>query len=203
MPLGIGPPGTKTMGIWPNEAAPMNRPGTILSQMPNNMAPSKASWESDTAVANAITSRLNSDSSMPARPCVTPSHMAGTPPATCAVAPTARAAARITSGYFSKGWCADNMSLYDVTTPMFGMACCNRGLSSPEAARTCARFEQASLPRAGSTSLRLRVRSRYSPRVAAERPPIRSVTSAITSWIFCLSLAGAIFIRTSYGRGAR
>ena len=76
----------------------MNRPGTILSQMPNNNAPSKASCESATAVASAITSRLNSDSSMPARPCVTPSHMAGTPPATCAVAPATRAAARITSG---------------------------------------------------------------------------------------------------------
>jgi hypothetical protein len=37
------------------------------------------------AVAMAITSRENSDSSMPGWPCVTPSHMAGTPPATCAV----------------------------------------------------------------------------------------------------------------------
>ena len=99
----MGPPGTKMMGIWPNEAAPMNSPGTILSQMPNNNAPSKASCDSATAVASAITSRLNSDSSMPARPCVTPSHMAGTPPATCAVAPATRAAARITSGYGSYG----------------------------------------------------------------------------------------------------
>ena len=94
----MGPPGTKMMGIWPNEAAPMNSPGTILSQMPNNNAASNASCESATAVASAITSRLNSDSSMPARPCVTPSHIAGTPPATCAVAPATRAAARITSG---------------------------------------------------------------------------------------------------------
>ena len=160
LPVGMGPPGTKMMGIWPNAAAPMNRPGTILSQMPNNSEASKASCESATAVASAITSRLNSDSSMPARPCVTPSHMAGTPPATCAVAPTPRAAARITSGYGSYGRCADNMSLYEVTMPMLGMACCRRGLSSPDAARTCARFEHASLPRAGSTSFRLRVRSR-------------------------------------------
>ena len=36
------------MGIWPNDAAPMNRPGTILSQMPNNKAPSNASWLSAT-----------------------------------------------------------------------------------------------------------------------------------------------------------
>ena len=99
VPVGMGPPGTKMMGIWPNDAAPMNRPGTILSQMPNNNAPNRRlRGESATAVASAITSRLNSDSSMPARPCVTPSHMAGTPPATCAVAPATRAAARITSG---------------------------------------------------------------------------------------------------------
>src|SRR5215510_1694341 len=68
--------------------------------------------------------------------------------------------------------------------PTLGMACCRRGLSSPDAARTWARFAHASLPRAGSTSLRLRVRSRYSPRAAAERPPIRSVTSATTSFSF-------------------
>src|SRR5688572_29221414 len=72
------------------------------------------------------------------------------------------------------------MSLYDVTMPMFGITdCCRFGLSSPAAAMTCARFAQASLPRAGSTSLRLRVRSRYSPRAAAERPPMRSVTSTM------------------------
>jgi hypothetical protein len=50
------------------------------------------------AVASAITSRENSDSSMPAAPWVTPSHMAGTPPATCAVAPSGAAASRISSG---------------------------------------------------------------------------------------------------------
>jgi hypothetical protein len=46
----------------------------------------------------AMTSRENSDRSMPASPWVTPSHMAGTPPATCAVAPTERAARLMTSG---------------------------------------------------------------------------------------------------------
>ena len=44
----------------------------------------------------AIRSRLNSDSSMPGRPWVTPSHMAGVPPATWAVAPTSRTASTIT-----------------------------------------------------------------------------------------------------------
>ena len=48
--------------------------------------------------AMAMTSRENSDSSIPAWPWVTPSHIAGTPPATCAVPPMARAAWRISSG---------------------------------------------------------------------------------------------------------
>src|SRR5688572_6968308 len=75
------------------------------------------------------------------------------------------------------------MSLYEVTMPMFGITdCCSIGLSSPAAAITCARFAQASLPRAGSTSFALRVRSRYSPRAAAERPPMRSVTSTIVGF---------------------
>ena len=57
------------------------------------------SWLSATAVPMAITSRLNSDSSMPIWPWVTPSHIAGTPPATWATAPAdARAASRISSG---------------------------------------------------------------------------------------------------------
>ena len=42
--------------------------------------------------------RENSDSSMPGRPWVTPSHIAGTPPATCAVAPISRASVRMISG---------------------------------------------------------------------------------------------------------
>jgi len=56
------------------------------------------SCDSDTAVAMAIRSRENSDSSMPGRPWVTPSHIAGTPPATCAVAPSVRAVWRMSSG---------------------------------------------------------------------------------------------------------
>jgi hypothetical protein len=51
-----------------------------------------------TAVESAIVSRENSDSSMPLCPCVTPSHMAGVPPATCAVAPRSRANSLICSG---------------------------------------------------------------------------------------------------------
>jgi hypothetical protein len=59
----------------------------------------------------AIVSRENRLISMPGRPCVTPSHIAGTPPATCAVAPRACAASRMTGGKRSYGWCAESMSL--------------------------------------------------------------------------------------------
>ncbi len=98
MPDAIGPLGTKITGRWPNAMAPMNRPGTILSQMPSSSAASNMLCDSATAVLMAMTSRLNSDSSMESVPCVTPSHMAGTPPANCAMAPASRAAARISEG---------------------------------------------------------------------------------------------------------
>ena len=86
-----------------NTGAPINIPGTILSQIPRHTAASNISCESATAVDRAITSRLISDSSIPARPWVTPSHMAGTPPATWAVAPSCLAASRICSGYSANG----------------------------------------------------------------------------------------------------
>ena len=66
--------------------------------MPRYTLLSNMSCDSAIAVAWAMTSRENSDSSMPARPWVTPSHIAGTPPATCAVAPRARAVSRMNSG---------------------------------------------------------------------------------------------------------
>ena len=50
------------------------------------------------AVLMAMMSRLNRLSSMPGMPCVTPSHMAGTPPATWAVAPRRRASCLMMSG---------------------------------------------------------------------------------------------------------
>ena len=98
MPGVIGPAGMNTDGRWPKASAPISRPGTILSQMPRCTAPSNMSCDRPMAVACAITSRENSDSSMPARPWVTPSHIAGTPPATWAVAPSVRACARIRAG---------------------------------------------------------------------------------------------------------
>jgi phosphogluconate dehydratase len=56
--------------------------GPILSQTPKHKTPSNISCDNATPVAMAIRSRLKRDNSMPSRPCVTPSHMAGTPPAT-------------------------------------------------------------------------------------------------------------------------
>jgi hypothetical protein len=94
----MGPAGTKTPGRWANCNAPISRPGTILSHTPRNSAASNTLCDSATAVDRAMTSRENSDSSMPAAPWVMPSHMAGTPPATWAVAPKVRAAALIASG---------------------------------------------------------------------------------------------------------
>ena len=98
MPLVIGPAGRNTAGRWPKVAAAITRPGTILSQTPRNTAASKTLWQSATPAAMAITSRENRLSSIPPWPWVTPSHIAGTPPATWAVPPTSRAAARISAG---------------------------------------------------------------------------------------------------------
>ncbi len=97
-PVDIGPAGTNTHGRWPNCSAPISRPGTILSQMPSSSTASNTSCDSAMAVDIAMVSRENSDSSMPGAPCVTPSHIAGTPPATCTVAPSAAASRRICSG---------------------------------------------------------------------------------------------------------
>ena len=97
-PEGIGPAGTKMKGRWPKASEAMIRPGTILSQMPRHRAPSNTAWLSDTAVAMAMTSRLISDSSMPVWPWVTPSHIAGTPPATCATPPASRTACLMMAG---------------------------------------------------------------------------------------------------------
>ncbi len=94
----MGPAGTNTVGRWPKCSAPINRPGTILSHTPSISAPSNTSWLSETAVARAMVSRENSDKSIAGVPCVTPSHMAGTPPATCAVAPWRCASSLIRSG---------------------------------------------------------------------------------------------------------
>lgn len=82
MPEGIGPAGANTAGRNPKVAADITKPGTILSHTPKYIEVSKVLWERAIDAANAITSRENRESSMPGCPCVIPSHMAGTPPAT-------------------------------------------------------------------------------------------------------------------------
>ena len=68
-----------------------------MSQTPSISAPSNMSCDSAIAVDIAITSRLNSESCMPSRPWVMPSHMAGTPPANWAM-PPARITAFLSTG---------------------------------------------------------------------------------------------------------
>ena len=59
-----GLPGINIVGKWPKRSAPISRPGTILSQMPSSAMPSNIPWLRPTAVDIAMTSRLNSDSSI-------------------------------------------------------------------------------------------------------------------------------------------
>ena len=68
-------------------------------------------WDSAMAVPMAITSRLARDSSMPGSPWVTPSHMAGPPPANWPTEPISRKASLISAGKRSSGWCAESISL--------------------------------------------------------------------------------------------
>jgi hypothetical protein len=98
IPVGIVPAGTKIVGSQPNRRPPISSPGTILSHMPSMATLSYIAWLRPTAAESAMTSRLNSDSSMPSVPCVTPSHIAGVLPATCTVAPTSRAQTFICGG---------------------------------------------------------------------------------------------------------
>ena len=98
MPVCIGPAGIKPIGMWPNDKAPIIKPGTILSQTPRHKPASKTLCEKPTAVERAMTSLLKRDNSIPGSPCVIPSHIAGTPPATLAIALFLTAESLIMSG---------------------------------------------------------------------------------------------------------
>ena len=82
----IGPAGIKPIGKWPKLSAPITNPGTILSHTPKHIPASKTLCEKPIAADIAITSLLNKDNSIPGSPCVIPSHIAGTPAATLAIA---------------------------------------------------------------------------------------------------------------------
>ena len=55
-PTAWGRPGRRRTGRWPKARAPMNRPGTILSQTPSISPASKASWVRATPADMAMTS---------------------------------------------------------------------------------------------------------------------------------------------------
>jgi len=118
--------------------------------------------DSAIAVDMAITSRLNSDRSIPSWPWVTPSHMAGTPPANCAVAPALAAASLINGGKRSKGWCALNMSLYADTIPILSASPPDSAAFSMSllAAIACATLLHDSLLRVGPSPAALAIRAR-------------------------------------------
>ena len=85
-PAFIGPPETKTVGIF-IRTAPISMPGTILSQLVMHKSPSKR-WASATvSTESAINSRLGNEYRMPICPMAIPSstpmvlNSNGTPPA--------------------------------------------------------------------------------------------------------------------------
>src|SRR5262249_27833463 len=115
---------------------------------------------------------------------VTPSHMAGTPPANWATPPASRTAALIQSGYSTSGWCADSRSLYAETIATPGTAATRMACrSAPEqVANPGARFPQPRSARAGRPDTAPEIRARYAARFAALRAVIRAVTSATTEF---------------------
>jgi hypothetical protein len=82
----IGPPGTKTRDVAEVQRADQQARHDLVADAQVEAA-SNILCDSAMAVDMAMVSRENSDSSMPGWPCVTPSHMAGTPPANWATAP--------------------------------------------------------------------------------------------------------------------
>ncbi len=126
MPDSIGPAGANIIGKCPNFIAPINMPGTILSHTPSKIAPSNILCESAIAVLCAMFSREKRLSSIPGCDCVTPSHIAATPPANCEDAPASESVRLMSGGKFTKGWCAESMSLYAETMAIFSPFICTK-----------------------------------------------------------------------------
>jgi len=86
MPAAMGPPETKTVGMFTRMAA-MSMPGTILSQFGMQTMPSKQWARSIDSTQSAMSSRDGSENFMPEWPMAIPSSMPmvlkikGTPPA--------------------------------------------------------------------------------------------------------------------------
>ena len=72
LPASIGPPLTKTVGTL-QRMAPINMPGTILSQLGMQIMPSKQWARSIVSTESAISSRLGSENFIPSWPMAMPS----------------------------------------------------------------------------------------------------------------------------------
>ena len=70
IPVAIGPPDIKIIGKCPFRSAPIINPGTILSQVPMQIAASNTLCERPTAVDKAMVSLENKDNSIPGSPWV-------------------------------------------------------------------------------------------------------------------------------------
>ena len=184
-------------------SAPISRPGTILSHTPRHSVASNMLCDSAIAVDIAITSRLNSDSSMPGWPCVTPSHMAGTPPANCATAPASRAAELDAA--------PDSAPAADAPTACrcrrkrwrdsASARCFSASLSCASmAAKPCARLVQDSRR---ASACRLAALRASAPdrrlRVVALRSRIRSVTARTRSCRGALAMLFTVDDRSKHG----
>ena len=86
LPASIGPPETKIVGMF-TRIAPMNMPGTILSQLGMQIMPSKQCASIIVSTQSAISSREGSEYFIPTWPIAMPSstpmvlNTNGTPPA--------------------------------------------------------------------------------------------------------------------------
>jgi hypothetical protein len=133
-----------------------------------------------TAVAIAITSRENSDSSMPARPWVTPSHIAGTPPATCALPPHCARPCGSASDSAPAAGAPEHVVVGGDDAEVAAAPPRSIGLSLPEAAKPCARLPQESRCAPGRRGAPRRCARDSRARGAAALGMMRAVTRSMT-----------------------
>ena len=121
LPASIGPPLTKTVGIF-KRAAAIKSPGTFLSQLGIITSPSKPCASTIASVESAIKSRVTREYFIPVCPIAIPSqtvmagNIIGVPPAIATPIFTACA-------ILSRLICPGTISLYEQTTPINGRLC--------------------------------------------------------------------------------
>ena len=177
----IGPAGHEDRRqVAEARAPPSAGPARSCRRCRGTSAASNMSCESATAAASAITSRENSDSSMPGWPCVTPSHIAGTPPANCATPPASRAACLISAGIALERLMRREHVVVGGDDGEVGLDValerrpCRR---APQAAKPCARLLQESAVRCGPRRAACADLLEIGARLAALRAAMRAVTS--------------------------